>query len=215
MPHSRGGRMRRSEGPRSGSCLKKEPIFNSLLAGLLLEPHTLSYGSIVDAGAHVGSESCLYAQSAPARVVHAVEPMWANVQTIRRSLSHLANVQVIQGGLGDKPAMVQPSSGMHTVGQMFSPTRLKRRKQADEGSPKEGVNHTIGAKALSPRSWFPVYRLDDLFKEKWRDEALALAHFDVTLPFARRAQLPTCCIDILLRPHFAASLPYRASGGGR
>ena len=154
---------------RKACRVRKEPIFNSLLVSLLREPGLVPPGSIVDAGAHTGTETCLYATADPNRTVHAIEPLFMNARTIANELRYLPNVRVMQGGLGSRPATVHPTRGMRGKGQMFNPSLVKYT--APGGGNRSGS-------AFTP-STFQVYRLDDLFEEQWRGEALGFGHFDV------------------------------------
>ena len=82
-----------------------EPMLRKLVGSLFTEGW-LSAGSVLDAGADDGSESCDYAQRAPKRLVHAVEPLGANVQHIQRSVASGAyprNVLPLRGGLSSAP----------------------------------------------------------------------------------------------------------------
>ena len=150
--------------------LHKEPIFNSLVVSLLKEPGLVPPGSIVDAGAHTGTETCLYAAADTNRTVHAIEPLFTNARTIAKELRYLPNVRVMQGGLGRQPATVRPTRGMLGQGQMFNPS-LVGRSTAPGGGDRSGSAFTA--------STFQVYRLDDLFEEQWRGEAFGFGHFDV------------------------------------
>ena len=141
----------------------------NVLLGLLAH---LPNGSVIDAGAHVGTETCLLAQAAPDRIVHALEPMFRNVQSITRQYVHLPNLKPMQSGLGNEEIMVQPTVGMFAAGQMFSPARLRRKKEL----PHAGRNENA---SWASSSWFPVRRVDSLFEGPWRGETLALGHFDV------------------------------------
>ncbi|KAL1519638.1 hypothetical protein AB1Y20_023149 [Prymnesium parvum] len=164
--------------------VRKESIFNSLLVGLLMERGLVPAGSVIDAGAHTGTETCLYAQAAPERTVHAVEPLYMNARRIQASLRHLPNVQVIQAGLGETPSVVRPSSGMLGVGQMFTPGKVREMTavKAPSNTSDESATHKhasqVGKNVFS-RLFFQVHRVDDLFAHNWKGEKLGFAHFDV------------------------------------
>ena len=158
-------------------AVRKEPIFNSILVALL-QSELLPNGSVIDAGAHTGTESCLYARAAPARVVHAIEPLYTNLVHI--ATTHAArwrNIRPIQAGLGAREETVQPSSGMHAVGQMFTPEKVRRRREhsATAAAPLRNLER----RAQWSRTQFVVRRLDALFAGEFAGESLALAHLDV------------------------------------
>ena len=170
-------------GSRPNDCrIRKEPIFNSLVVSLL-QANQFPNGSIIDAGAHTGTETCLYAQAAPSRVVHAVEPLFTNVKHIANKVaSRLPNVAPIQAGLGAVEERITPSGGMFAVGQMFTAERIRRRQQQSEANrpqqppPSSG---SLDARKGWSRSSFVVRRLDSLFANEWRGETLGFAHLDV------------------------------------
>lgn len=153
--------------PAAARCrVRKEPVFINILLGLL---GGLPDGSVIDSGAHVGTETCLFAQAAPGRIVHAIEPLYTNVNAISTKYRHLTNLRPIQAGLGSEEMMVEPISGMKAAGQMYDPAKL-RKKRLRNSSAHSDINR---------RRWFDVRRVDSLFQDEWRGETLALAHFDV------------------------------------
>ena len=143
----------------------------------LLQANHLPNGSIIDAGAHTGTESCLYAKAAPSRIVHAVEPMFTNVKHIaNRVAPNFANVVPIQAGLGAFEETIVPSSGMLGVGQMFTLQRVKRRQPRIERAPS---SRSLETRSGWSRTSFVVRRIDSLFANEWRGETLGFAHLDV------------------------------------
>ena len=124
-----------------------EPLFIRLVT-YLLTANIVGLGSIVDCGAHRGGESCLYAQTAPDRTVHAVEPMPRNVRELTRLATVLPNIQPLHGGLGssDRTASL---SGSQTSSML---TRVNKRPTVANGS-------TAGT--------FRIHRLDSLFDGPW------------------------------------------------
>merc|ERR1712176_1023183 len=76
-----------------------EPLFSKTIASLFKEG-VISNGSVVDCGAHQGGEACFYADLDQKRVVHAVEPLLANVEVIQKVAHDRPNIQVLQGALG-------------------------------------------------------------------------------------------------------------------
>ena len=154
----------------------REPVFNSIVLSLLQSNH-VPPGSIVDAGAHKGTESCLYAMSSPSRVVHAVEPMRRNLVHIADALaSQISNIRPIQAGLGFHEEIIVPSKGMRNLGQMYTPERTKRTYRLTKA-------RRAGRDLENRSDWsnvgFHVRQLDSLFKREWGGETLGFAHFDV------------------------------------
>lgn len=144
--------------PKVARCVvRKEPIFINLLLGLL-HSGDLPDGNIVDAGAHIGQETCLFAQSAPQRTVLAVEPLANNVDVIKRRA--LPNVRTVQGSLGNTSCYVVPRRGPKAAGQMFSPDR---------------IHHTVTNTSGAVRGGFRQYTLDELLPSG----RTALIHLDV------------------------------------
>jgi hypothetical protein len=79
-----------------------EPIFRAIVYAILREPGVLTRGSILDAGANDGQDSCMYASLQSDRVVHAVvEPSLLNVQHIQKKYAALTNLRILHGGLGN------------------------------------------------------------------------------------------------------------------
>ena len=111
--------------PSPGACpALSEPLFRAIVGGLLLEARVPN-GSIIDAGAHMGFESCYYASMSPRRTVHAVEPLTSNVAFMRRqySLSH-PNLAPLLGGLGSSTHTLELGRDARRVaGMQLSLTR--------------------------------------------------------------------------------------------
>ena len=158
-----------------GRRVPTEVTFNAVIAGLLTEGR-LQNGSVVDAGAHEGTHSCLYASLAPTRTVHAIEPLVLNVRAITRRWSHLPNLRVHHSGLGSVPREVD-------LGPMGREAMLQAEQlEAFDRTPK--VRRRSGGSSFSPGgsasgggsgTAFHIHRLDDLFAS----EPLALVHLDV------------------------------------
>ena len=111
-------------------------------------------GSIVDSGAHFGGESCFFADLAPERTVHAVEPLNSNIHRMGKYRDR-KNIKPLLGALGSTARMMELHTPRHS--SMLS-----------------GVTSAPNATKDS-RTAVPVYRLDDLFAT----ERLAFAHLDV------------------------------------
>ena len=139
-----------------------EPLLIRLVTHLLTA-NIVGLGSIVDCGAHRGGETCLYAQTAPNRTVHAVEPIPRNVRELKRLATALPNIQPLHGGLGSSDRTVS-LSGSQTRSML---TGVDKRPTVANGS-------TAGT--------FRIHRLDSLFDGfdgPWAGERLAFGHFDV------------------------------------
>ena len=87
-----------------------EPYFQATIAAIFALPSScggLHNGSVVDSGAHVGGESCLYADYAPERIVHAVDPIRGNVDLMRARYRDRTNLIPLQAGLGSVDRVVR------------------------------------------------------------------------------------------------------------
>lgn len=140
-----------------------EPLLIRLVTHLLTA-NIVGLGSIVDCGAHRGGETCLYAQTAPNRTVHAVEPIPRNVRELKRLATALPNIQPLHGGLGSSDR----TDGC-TVSLIGSQTR----------SMLTGVDKRPTVANGSTAGTFRIHRLDSLFDGPWARERLAFGHFDV------------------------------------
>ena len=67
----------------NGMPSSREQLLHSLIVGMFAEPGTVPPGSIIDAGANTGEESCVLASVGDGRVVHAVEPLQVNVEHMK------------------------------------------------------------------------------------------------------------------------------------
>lgn len=150
---------------RHACDVKKEPIFVNMLLGMLKNDEAPP-GGVIDAGAHIGTETCLLSAAAPERTIHAIEPMLRNVYRIRQR--RLPNAIVMHGSLGNASLMIKPTAGsMAFSGQMFSPAR-------------RSLTAKVTPFLLTQMErWFQQYRIDDLYSGMWKGETLGLAHLDV------------------------------------
>ena len=98
--------------PRCRGASPYEPRFQATVAAMfaLSSSCGILNGSVVDSGAHVGGESCLYADYAPERIVHAIEPLRANVDLMRTRYRDRANLIPLQAGLGSINRVVDIAS---------------------------------------------------------------------------------------------------------
>lgn len=169
LGYSRGaqqGRVRTSC-PRSFS----EMLFREILGGLL-GSGSLPPGSIIDAGANDGTDSCFYAEAARSRIVHAVEPLAQNVEAIEQLARHVPNLRPMLGGLGNSRRLVYPS-----VEDASRPSGVRAQiSNFNEQGWSSSVSSARG-KGITP---FQVERIDDLFfGGNWSHESLGFAHFDL------------------------------------
>ena len=138
-----------------------EPVLARITASIFADETLLHRGSIVDCGANSGGESCFYADLDSTRTVHAIEPLLVHRTAIERYQVNRSNIVYLHGGLGSTERVVS------TRGQGSMVVNVHKAMSLPSTA------HSIGTTA------FTVYRLDDLFLGRWRDERLAFAHFDV------------------------------------
>jgi FkbM family methyltransferase len=159
-----------------------ELLFREILGGLL-GSGVLPAGSIIDAGANDGADSCFYAEVAPSRIVHAVEPLVQNVRVIKRWAKHRANLRPMLGGLGNSRRLIFPSatdaskpSGLRAQVSNFN-EQSGHWKGGAQPTRKGAVPGARKGGAITP---FQVERIDDLFfGGNWSHETLGFAHFDL------------------------------------
>lgn len=164
---------RRCDSPRN------ELILNAILAGLLTEGR-VPPGSIVDAGANDGQWTCYARGIAPERSFHAIDPVHANVQHMKRWLADCPRVTVMRGGLARARARIDAgthASSIRLGGQIHEAGRLPRLSAA--------AGTINGSSSSSSETLFDVYALDDLFGVSpatawtpWQGEQLGLIHLD-------------------------------------
>ena len=147
---------------RANACLWDgfEILFRSLLAALLLEG-SVPRGSVLDAGAQQGHEACLFSESAPGRLVHAMDPAIGNVERIRSRYGDRPNLLASHGALASETAQGFKDEGPHRQVQ-FVHTRLRRRH------------------AVANVTTFDVFTIDGLFAPDgpWHNESLGLLHLE-------------------------------------
>ena len=145
-----------------------EPQLQRLVKAIFAEG-LLRNGSIVDSGAHLGGESCFFAELDSARTVHAIEPLLDNVKHIRSTYADRVNLRPLHGALGRVDKWVDGSLVQRSSGQMLEGLN---EESAATGSPHQ---YSDNASVIS----FRMHRLDELFFRSWPSERLAFAHFDV------------------------------------
>ena len=154
----------------SESGAKKQRYEKTLraLVTALFQANLVSDGVVVDAGANTGEESCMYANFG--RRVHAVDPLFANVQHIKRVYGRLKLLQPMLGALGERPGEMQfwARKPLHRV----AGKQIENLFDADNNLGTPGVGR--------PQN-FSVFALDGLFAPRglWSGERLAFAHLDM------------------------------------
>ena len=143
-----------------------EPIFRAIVYAILREPGVLTRGSILDAGANDGQDSCMYASLQSDRVVHAVEPSLLNVQHIQKKYAALTNLRILHGGLGntDRDMSMRGPNTPAPVGVSLQDIDMRLSTARRDADIKAGSFH--------------VYKLDDLLLNEtgaWKHEHLAFA----------------------------------------
>ena len=137
-----------------------EPLLRLFIARLFVAG--LPVGSMVDAGAHRGGESCFFSDLAPERTVHAMEPLRDNVVFIRNNYHDRPRIHPDVGALGSLPGQTELSAQRSGDDMASGITGGKRRlKETDRR--------------------IRVHTIDSLFGAggAWANETLAFAHFDV------------------------------------
>ena len=115
----------------------------------------------------------MYADYAPNRIVHAIEPLRTNVELIRKRYRDRVNLIPLQAGLGSANRVVDVASTRVVArGIGGSGAAMVLNVAKAKSAPLERANSTTA---------FRVLRLDDMFGPSgaWKHERLAFAHFDV------------------------------------
>ena len=165
--------------PRPSRCPipTTEPLLVAIVRGLFAEG-AIPPGSVVDAGANDGTEACVYAESSPDRVVHAVEPLKSNIAAIHRlrRAVNMSNIHPLMAGLGNASTAVIPAEEPQAqpIGPRPDAAQLRRRRRR-----RRLLSNTQITASSRVHPHFSVYRLDDLFAATWADERLGFAHFDL------------------------------------
>ena len=156
-----------------------EPLFNEVIIGLLAEG-AIPNGSIVDAGANTGVETCAFAEASPDRTVHALDPLQRNIAAVvKRCAGRLHNVRPLLGGLGFEERVHHvPARKSLWAGQQISIASNKPGESPlGEKRDSVGVTNILNVSSSAGQA-FQVWPLDQLFATQWRDERLGFAHWD-------------------------------------
>ena len=161
------------------NMMRHETLFNGIIAELFWYGY-VPEGDVVDAGAHTGENTCLYAKLAPTRKVLAVEPVEANVLAIKGR--GLANVDVMQAGLAHRSGnvLLEATDVHNTTGAQveftFNLVSWERDRKLKAHS-KHDAKHDAKASraASSDKIRLAVHSIDNLYAT----QRLGFAHFDV------------------------------------
>lgn len=151
-----------------------EFVFHSIVSSIL-SSELLPPGVIIDAGANDGSDSCVYADLAPTRTVHAIDPLPQNVRSIERYARTRPNLRPFRIGLGNVTKIIKLPDGA-----VQAPAGLLAQVSNFAGLGPGAVLSTTDAEVDA--SSFIVRRVDDLFLSAmgpWLSERLAFAHLDL------------------------------------
>ena len=150
-----------------------EPRLKFAIHGLFHEG-MVPDGVIIDAGANDGFETCQLADLAKDRVVHAVEPIAANMRNIQRFYKPgRPNIQLWLGVLGSKPGLLRLDAS--TFGGKHSQVDLSRNSKAGRGRIANVQVYSIDqllTRSFQRSKWFPNAKHET-------EPRLAFAHLDV------------------------------------
>ena len=166
---------------------RKEPVLRALIGSLFAEG-LVPPGSVIDAGANSGEETCFYAERQPQRTIHAIEPLWTHYRRIKQVLvRRLPNIQPLHGGLGSTARLVRNDASPTAEVATRRSTNYTTRRNTVKGPLSrqvslnniETVEPLPNASSARGSDVFRVHRIDDLFAEQWRGETLGFMHLDV------------------------------------
>ena len=164
--------------PPRCSTPRSEVIFNSIVGGLFREGFVPN-GSLIDVGAMEGTFACFYADLAPGRLVHALDPTPANVRHFAMHYGkRYPNLKPMVGALGDRRATLdwaslETHSAQHRGEKLTLLSDLNRQADAAAQIPSRRLGQHP--------SKIEIFTGDHLFSDSgpWRGEALGFAHIDV------------------------------------
>lgn len=157
----------------------KERIFASVIKALMVS-QLIPSGSVVDAGANDGREACFYASLDTQRIVHAIDPLQLNVDSVHVASRRYPTIQPMLGGLGREARVLHvPQEKSIKPGQQitFAPTNNLVPRDLSGARTQNVLRFRRNATQALGQP-FPVERLDALFATRWTDERLGFAHFD-------------------------------------
>ena len=159
-------------------CGTTDEVRLSSIIVLLARRNLLPPGSIVDAGANLGYESCLYSEVARGRTIHAIDPMHLNVQWLERMAKQRPFIQPLLGALGSSAqTFYVPKEKSRRPSQQISIASDLAAGHRDHWGALN-VRQATHKQSSELRQSFPVERLDTHFRTRWANETLGFAHFD-------------------------------------
>ena len=156
-----------------------ERLFASVVQALLVQG-LMPAGSIVDAGANDGREACFYARVDSKRIIHAVDPLQRNVDSIGIAKARYANIRPQLGGLGQVSKLMHvPRKKSKKAGQQISITNPEELGSRDSYGSHNILYYNASTKGNMFQP-FQVERLDTHFSASgaWAGEVMGFGHFD-------------------------------------
>ena len=179
-----------THGFRGNAANQNDPILSTIVTGLLAEG-LVPAGAILDAGSNDGWEACTYAQLAPNRTVHTLDPLYSNYRWVSAMYKALSNLRVYHAVLGnvsaDAAILTQAWRSVYNArapagkGVDSAQLAVVGEPGTHTGSPPRSIAGRGGVEvsARRRREFFRMYRVDELFFE--RGLGLGFAHFDVEM----------------------------------
>eukprot|EP00964_Phaeocystis_antarctica_P059431 scaffold35284_cov77-Phaeocystis_antarctica.AAC.3 len=155
-----------------------ELILNELIRSIALEG-LIPEGSVIDAGANQGQDTCAFASMMPTRTVHGLDPLQHNVASLKKLCGSNPNIRPLLGGLGAAEQTLHvPASKSRYGGQQISiASRTSGESPIGKGT-RDGVAVLNIVEYNNTGQEFHVWPVDQLFATQWRDERLGFAHLD-------------------------------------
>ena len=155
-----------------------ELILNELIRSIALEG-LIPEGSVIDAGANQGQDTCAFASMMPTRTVHGLDPLQRNIASLKELCGSNPNVRPLLGGLGAAEQTLHvPASKSRYGGQQISiASRTSGESPIGKGT-RDGVAVLNVIEYNNTGQEFHVWPVDQLFATQWRDERLGFAHWD-------------------------------------
>tara|TARA_B100000768_G_C11238765_1_gene358490 strand:- start:562 stop:1326 length:765 start_codon:yes stop_codon:yes gene_type:complete len=155
-----------------------ELILNELIRSIALEG-LIPEGSVIDAGANQGQDTCAFASMMPTRTVHGLDPLQRNIASLKQLCGSNPNVRPLLGGLGAAEQTLHvPASKSRYGGQQISiASRTSGESPIGKGT-RDGVAVLNVIEYNNTGQEFLVWPVDQLFATQWRDERLGFAHWD-------------------------------------
>ena len=154
-----------------------ELILNELIRSIALEG-LIPEGSVIDAGANRGRDTCAFASMMPTRTVHGLDPQQHNIASLQKLCGSNPNVRPLLGGLGAAEQTLHvPASRSRYGGQQISiASRTSGESPIGKGT-RDGVAVLNVIEHNNTGQEFHVWPVDQLFATQW-NERLGFAHWD-------------------------------------